>query len=76
MKRFVAEQNIRYFKQILENENDPERREVVTQLLAEARGELAALESIAPETDSDDASKANDNADHSGDRYGAPKGRG
>lgn len=41
MRRFIAEQNIRHFKRILESDMDPGQRAVVTELLAEAEQELA-----------------------------------
>lgn len=44
MRQFVAEQNIRHFKRILESETDPGRRAIVTELLAQAERELAAAE--------------------------------
>lgn len=44
MRQFVAEQNIRHFKRILESETDPSRRAIVTELLAQAEFELAAAE--------------------------------
>lgn len=76
MKRFVAEQNIRHFKRLLETETDPERREVVERLLGEARGELAALDRAARRRDAERASQTNDNGERSGDQSGSSTGRG
>lgn len=67
MRRFVAEQNIRHFRQILESETDLSRRSVLTELLAEAEQELAdakrefaELENAARSADADALPVAND----------------
>lgn len=69
MKRFVAEQNIRHFEHLLASETDPERRKVLTTLLAEARRELADLDRAAD----GDRPNANDDAAGSGARQRTPE---
>lgn len=76
MKRFVAEQNIQHFKHLLENDMDPERREVIERLLGEARRELAAIENATEGRNSDQPSQTNDNAGGPGDQSGSSKRRG
>lgn len=44
MRRFVAEQNIRHFRQILQSETDLSLRVTVRELLGEAERELAEAE--------------------------------
>lgn len=41
--REIVELNIRYFRELLETEQDPAKRETVTRLLAEHEQKLAAL---------------------------------
>lgn len=76
MKRFVAEQNIRHFKHLLETETDPERREVIARLLREAKRELELLEKAAGEEEGDQQSQTNDNGERRDDQYGSSKGKG
>jgi hypothetical protein len=44
MERFVARKNVEHFEQRLAAEQDPERRESLRSLLAEAREQLRAAE--------------------------------
>ena len=82
MRRFVAEQNIRHFTQILESETDLDRRSIVEQLLVQAERELAEaerefeeLERAARSGDTTALSIANDDGEHSGVRRSSAKRR-
>lgn len=44
MKRFIAEQNVRHFRRVLEAEMDPETRRVAVELLVAAERELAEFD--------------------------------
>lgn len=44
MRRFVAEQNVRHFKRVLESEGDLDQHALVSKLLVEAEQELAEAE--------------------------------
>lgn len=47
MQRFVVEENIRRFKDILEHDTDLEMRRIVGELLADAEADLAEMDRAA-----------------------------